>query len=335
MSPSPQRQPDRPASLRTRAHLAPKTLWRAVFLLAISAVLIVALIQAVGGLAPLRPIRGQFHLGSLVLAILLVAANVALSGFRLRWLLLRLGNSVPWLSTVYAILAAWPLGLALPSRTGDVLRAWFLRRRSDPWTTGGAVAFDKALDLQAALLVSGLALVVDGHVLYGIAVGTAWLTCWVGLAILGRRITPQLLSRFERRGHHKLSSVISIADVAARRPAMLLMPIAFSALGIVNILAIVALLASAFSVEIALSTIAAFWPIAMVFGMVPITVGGVGTRDAAFLLLLERVGLSVESNQILQLTLSYSLVTVILPAFVGLLILGLRPLIRLGSRKAS
>jgi glycosyltransferase 2 family protein len=60
------------------------------------------------------------------------------------------------------------------------------------------------------------------------------------------------------------------------------------------------------------------WPIAILVGVAPLTLGGMGTRDAAFLHLLAQRGAHAEPAQILAATVGYSAVAIGSFAIAGL-----------------
>ncbi|MBW1880200.1 MAG: flippase-like domain-containing protein, partial [Deltaproteobacteria bacterium] len=74
-----------------------------------------------------------------------------------------------------------------------------------------------------------------------------------------------------------------------------------------------------FSADLAPLSIAALWPLAIFVGMLPLTVAGMGTRDAAFLSLLALTGTTpVDDARVLAVTFGYSVVATVVPAVVGL-----------------
>lgn len=74
-----------------------------------------------------------------------------------------------------------------------------------------------------------------------------------------------------------------------------------------------------FDATIPAAAILGLWPLAVFAGMLPVTVGGIGTRDGAFLGLvaLTTAGAIAESA-VLAATFGYGLVLVVLPGIVGI-----------------
>jgi glycosyltransferase 2 family protein len=60
------------------------------------------------------------------------------------------------------------------------------------------------------------------------------------------------------------------------------------------------------------------WPVAILVGVLPATLGGMGTRDAAFLYLLRSRGTHATGAAILAATLAYSVVSMWSFAILGL-----------------
>jgi hypothetical protein len=59
------------------------------------------------------------------------------------------------------------------------------------------------------------------------------------------------------------------------------------------------------------------WPAAMLAGVAPLTLGGLGTRDAAFLALLAERGTHVDPSSVLVATIGYSAVAIWSVAVIG------------------
>jgi uncharacterized membrane protein YbhN (UPF0104 family) len=62
----------------------------------------------------------------------------------------------------------------------------------------------------------------------------------------------------------------------------------------------------------------ALWPVAILVGLVPVTLAGMGTRDATFLYLLSVRGHLVTRGSVLAATMGYSAIAVGFFAIVGL-----------------
>lgn len=198
------------------------------------------------------------------------------------------------------ILAASTLNMVLPSKMGDLAKAWILRRNGT--MTGGRalalVVLEKLLDLWSLVAVGAIALAVARPDLPGreLGLGLALLVLWgatVGLLIpmlAGRRALAPLLVMTRRFGklHDKLSGVLADWDELiawfwghrARALAML----AGSLLLWVGHIVQIWLFARAIG-DVPLGLTMGFAVIAILAGLLPFTFAGVGTRDAALVVL--------------------------------------------------
>ena len=82
---------------------------------------------------------------------------------------------------------------------------------------------------------------------------------------------------------------------------------------------IVHLLLLATGSDLSFGVTMSLWPLAIFAGMVPVTVAGMGTRDAAFLLAVRAsVDVPVREESVLAATLGYSLIATWLLVILGL-----------------
>jgi uncharacterized membrane protein YbhN (UPF0104 family) len=198
------------------------------------------------------------------------------------------------------ILAASTLNMVLPSKMGDLAKAWILRRDG---TMGGGralalVVLEKLLDLWSLVAVGALALAVTRPPLPGGEAGLALalLVLWggaVGLLLpmlAGRRALAPLLVVTKPLGklHAKLAALVEDWDALIgwfwHRPARALAMLAGSLALWVGHMVQIWLFASAIG-AVPLGLTMAFAVIAILAGLLPFTFAGVGTRDAAMVVL--------------------------------------------------
>jgi uncharacterized membrane protein YbhN (UPF0104 family) len=210
-------------------------------------------------------------------------------------------GSVPAGEAVRLILAASTLNMVLPSKMGDLAKAWILRR--DGTMSGGRalalVVLEKLLDLWSLVAVGAIALALTQPALPGgeASLALALLVLWgaaVGLLLpmlAGRRALAPLLVATRPLGklHGKLTALISDWDALIgwlwASPARALAMMAGSLLLWVGHMVQIWLFASAIG-EVPLALTMAFAVIAILAGLLPFTFAGVGTRDAAMVVLL-------------------------------------------------
>ncbi|MGC9525684.1 MAG: lysylphosphatidylglycerol synthase transmembrane domain-containing protein [Limnospira sp.] len=198
------------------------------------------------------------------------------------------------------ILAASVLNMVLPSKMGDIAKAYFIRERG--YLSGSLslslVVFEKSCDLLSLLLwcVFGLLLYPQKDPLFwtmtvGVAVGLA-----VGLSILGSRQFADIFFRFSRKiAPNKISEKLKKLQVSwgemhdyfwSDKRQLIKIAVTSIFIWFLHLLQIwffiLALKAWApFLASLALS------PLAILAGLLPLTFAGVGTRDAALVIFYE------------------------------------------------
>jgi uncharacterized protein (TIRG00374 family) len=198
--------------------------------------------------------------------------------------------------SVRLILAASTLNMVLPSKMGDIAKAWILRQRND--LSGGQalalVVLEKLLDLWALLAVGVFCLSVARPPVPGLPLVIAAL-CGGAAALLFlmlsgerslslvRRLTARLPA-LDRRVAGLASEWHALVHGFRRRPVKAVGLVAGSLLLWVGHLFQLWLFARAIGdvppgISMALSVIA------ILAGLLPFTFAGIGTRDAAFVLL--------------------------------------------------
>lgn len=198
------------------------------------------------------------------------------------------------------ILAASTLNMVLPSKMGDLAKAWILRR--DGTMSGGRalalVVLEKLLDLWSLVAVGALALSITRPALPGgdASLALALLVLWggaIGLLLpmlTGKRVLAPLLAVTQRfaKLHGKLTGLIADWDELIgwfwARPARAVAMLGGSLLLWGGHMVQIWLFASAIG-EVPLAMTMAFAVIAILAGLLPFTFAGVGTRDAALVVL--------------------------------------------------
>lgn len=244
--------------------------------------------------------------------------NFGLAAGRFRTILRGADHRVGYGRSLAAILSAWPLGLLLPARTNDLTRAYFLRDRVPPWETAGAVVAERCIDLQTVLLfaAAGLGLVDrwawSGAVLGVVAAG--WGMAYLVLAAEEWVASWSFVAPYRSR----LEALSGVVRALLERPLVGAAAVGQSVGVWLVSVGSVGLLCGMFEVGLGWREVLAVWPLASLVGMVPVTVGGIGTRDAAFASLATMLHPSTDEAAALSVTITYALVFVVGPSLVGL-----------------
>lgn len=236
----------------------------------------------------------------LAISLAMVIPLTLLTAIRLQWLVP--GVHLSLAESNRLILAACTLNMILPSKMGDIAKAYFIRGgHLDGSLAFSLVVFEKACDLLALLLWCALGLVLYPHqdwvfgvmtiaVVAGLVVGLA-LIGFRSVANAGFRLAYRLLgggrsprhkgmsrqltklqTGWETMHHYFWSNPIQLTKVAG-------LSIFIWFLHLLQIwFFIIALNATVpFMANLALA------PLALLAGLLPLTFAGVGTRDAALI----------------------------------------------------
>lgn len=212
------------------------------------------------------------------------------------WLIL--GRPCGFLLALRAHFGGLAANLCLPGAVGgDAVRAAMVHgaMRDAPRLAAGAVA-DRVIDMLALLLLSGVGLLLIGQgdvVNTGLLVkaGAALLALAVVLGWVVPMLLPRLWDLFPRLPGRSFAVKMREAFGAlARQPGLLLFVLVVSVLiqGALVMLAYV--LALATGVTVAAGPWVFAWPLAKILAILPISLGGLGLREATLAALLVPFG---------------------------------------------
>lgn len=245
---------------------------------------------------------------TVLLIALLLPLNLSL---RWRFVLAQIGLSVPWRRCLAILLGVQPLSVLSPARVGDTLRAFALRRDGIAAPVLGGILAERLLDMLVLAAAAGAAALWLGRL--GIALGGgAVLVAGFAALMLARRLDRLPLRPSWRQ---PLGRFAEAAAVFQRRPRALLGALALTLLHWALAILMVTVLLAGAGAEVGYAEVAAALPLAVFAGLLPVTFGGIGTRDAALVALLAA---QAGAPECLAASLLYAFLTLVLPALVGL-----------------
>ncbi len=215
--------------------------------------------------------------------------------------------TIGWRDAVGMILGSQSLNIILPSKMGDLTKAVFLARSGalDLSRAGSLVIFEKALDLAALCLwavlgAAGLFKFAPGRPDAPRLAALALLTATIGLAVIALVavlyfLPPGRLSSLRRGaaapsgGPHRLARLLAsgrevmqtLQRAEARRGSLVTLSIILWGLHLLQIRCFFGSL----NAETPWLAFASLTPLAIFVGLIPISLFGVGTRDAALIFL--------------------------------------------------
>jgi len=245
-----------------------------------------------------------------ILIMLLEAAIVLLMAKRYQVILGHMGSHVPYHRCLSVNMAAYPLVSVTPSISGNFIKVLYLRGESPPSMVASSVIAERLFDLAvlAVLVLFGLALSFN---LEFFIIALLVIAMLVLFMIIARRIS----GKFKKSILRKLNDVIQVI-AGLFRDIRSAFNISMYSLAIWAIaLAQIYLFFIAVDARIPFLSVLANMPIAMMIGQIPVTIGGMGTRDGVMVELFKGV---MSNEQILAAGFMFSVFRYWVPAFTGL-----------------
>lgn len=269
--------------------------------------------------------------GLTALAVLITLAGIALSVFRWQIVLGAMGYRVSYWRGLDSIMSTYPLTVVTPSRGNDFLRAFALRDLVPVYAATSATLAERAVDLWGLLLLAGIGAAVHGLWVWAAAMfGIALAELVVVVALLRARGWLTSLPLLRRRAD-KLDQLFRAFHALAERPKLLVLLLMVSLVIRVGVIGIGHTLLLAAGAELGFLDTLATFPIAVVIGLAPVTLAGMGTRDAAFVYLVRTsLGAGIPDATLLAATIGYSAI-----AFWGMALVGVPFMLRRLVRPVS
>lgn len=292
---------------------------KAAGLLGLSLVVVALLVRYLGGAHELLDALKRARPAGLVAALATLWAAISAAALRWRFVLSAMGYAITQTRALSIVLATMPFSIVAPSRANDLLRAHVLRREVPAFATASSVLAERAIDVQVLCVLACVgALIIGEGLVAAVAAGIAVVE-WLAIAIALRAASVlERIPRFEKH-RTKLAQLRAAFSTLAKNPAALSPVLAASLLAWSLNVALLQALLYAFDAGVGFLDALAFWPIALFVGLVPVSLGGLGTRDAAFLYLVKEFGRGHESQSaIVAATLGYAFASTWLLAAVGL-----------------
>lgn len=284
--------------------------------LAIVTILVFYAIVKQFDIASVPALMAQTSMGWVILG---TAIGFATSPFlnTLRWqaVLQGGGHAVGFKKIFLITMANWPF-MVLPGRVGDLLKSYPLRHEVPVSHSIVSIVIEKIIDILALIgMIMAGSLFLKEYAILGIA-GVAFIVIIAAVAltrVISTRILVRLIAEGRRREalmhfDHVLRSFVSHRKYFAIAVA--------SSLGnwLSNVAAVWCFY-KAFHLGVPLGAVLAYLPVSIFIGLIPITVAGMGTRDAALIQFFTPYATATQS---LGVGILYSVSAYWLPVLIGL-----------------
>ena len=212
-----------------------------------------------------------------LIATLLTLSFPVMSAVRWHLILGTMGFDVSVARCLLIIVGIWPLSSVSPSKTGDLLKAVSLRRKIEPMVVAGSVLTERALDL----LVLAVFALMGGLFFRDLRIVTVAATVILGViaAVMIARLDIKLPIGQKLQG--KLKELLHSIRVLGTQPITLVAILVLTAANWFASIVQTKLLLDGVGASVPLGFTAAALPVAIFVGLLPITFGGMGTRDSA------------------------------------------------------
>jgi uncharacterized protein (TIRG00374 family) len=228
----------------------------------------------------------------LFIALLLLFVIILIIAKRWQTILETMGYNFRYKECFNLIMAALPLTSITPSKSGDIVKAYYLKDKIPASKTVGSVITERVFDILTLVLFSLIGMTFCKK--YELAfIALIILICIIAILLLARAgfnfRLPVKSSRNEKIQNLILSTKLLMNDKKVFSTIMLY---SFSSwfLGVVQTL----MFFYALGIKVPLLFTMANIPIAIFIGMIPVTLGGMGTRDAAIIILFSEYATPTE-----------------------------------------
>ncbi len=281
-------------------------------------VLLAVLVHSFGGARDFFAAARRARPSWVALSFAAAVMCTLLTTVRWQWVVAAMGYHLPFRPALEVVLATWPLAVVTPSRANDLLRPLAVREWVPLAAGAGGVVAEKAIDLGLLLAVAAAGAAYNGLFTWtGLIALVFLLEVFVVVVVAKRR---QWLARLPllRRRPQTVDELFAALSAMGRAPARLASIAGTSLLIRLFTVVVTHTLLVAVGAEVPFVQTLTLWPAAMLVGVAPLTLGGMGTRDAAFLALLAERGTHVDASTVLVATVGYSAVATWSFAVIGL-----------------
>jgi uncharacterized protein (TIRG00374 family) len=247
------------------------------------------------------------QLGTIALCVVLYAAGQALSAFKWRLLIVPVGLATPYARLVGFYFTGMFFNLFLPTIVGgDAVKAVLLTRETGaPARATMSVFMERNTGLCALLAIALVAAYLAPPVtLYGVSlVALTWLLAAGYVAANVALFTPAVYRLVDRvialsplgRLRARTASLYEAAAPYTSAFGVIIFAVIISIAFQAVVIGVVFLNSRALSLSIPLSAVAVFVPLVSLAGMLPVSVNGLGVREALYILLFGQIGVPAEA----------------------------------------
>ena len=245
------------------------------------------------------------------LAAALTLSFPLISAIRWKAILSAMGHDITYRRAALIIAGIWPLSSVSPSKSGDLLKAYSLRREIKPVVVAGSVLTERALDLvvlAVLALIGGICF--RDHRITSIAV-TVLAALMAGVLFVVFNVSLPIGHNLQNQLRDLCLSLRTLWS----KPGLTLLIMLFTAANWFASIWQTQLLFRGVGADVSFSYTATALPIAIFAGLLPVSIGGMGTRDSAMVVMFATYA---SASQALTVGLLYSFFGYWMLAILGL-----------------
>lgn len=251
-------------------------------------------------------IFAQSNKFTLLLATLVFFLSPLISALRWKTIIKLMNCDIAYKTVLSAYLANIPIAKMSPLNSGDFARALYLKNKISISKNLGIIFLENLLDLMLVsflTLVGGLILKIKIAIILGLAVFLLSLGFFI--------FTPKVKLNIKEEWKIKLANFSDVFRNLIKKPISFFLIIFYTFLSWSTVLICFKILFYSLGLKIPFLYIVAAQPIAILFGLMPITISGVGARESVMAFLYYYLA---SPSSIMAVGLIYSfLVAILLP----------------------
>lgn len=224
----------------------------------------------------------------LLIGLLLLVISMLIIAKRWQMLLKTMSHNFQYKECFNLIMAAFPLTSITPSKSGDIIKAYYLKDKIPASKTVGSVITERMFDVLTLMSFALIGMIFcKEYELAGIAL--VILICLIAIFLLARAGFDFRLP-IKSPWNEKFQNIILSTKLLTKDKKAFSIILSYSLL--IWFTSMLQILIFFYALEISVSLVftMANIPIAIFIGLIPVTLGGMGTRDAAIIFLFSGYG---------------------------------------------
>lgn len=217
----------------------------------------------------------------LLISLLPLTLSILISVKRWQTIIGAMGYSMPSTRCFNVLMASTPLASVTPMKLGDTVRSYYLRNEIPPTRVIGSVLTERIFDLFILVSLSLMGVIIYQKFEFTFIVLGALVFLTVLVFVLHTDLRFSVMKSWVKKLEGITFSMKALTKNKKTFFTVMLHSLAYWVLGVVQVL----FFFYALGINVPPLFVVTYIPIAIFIGLIPVTVGGMGTRDAAIIFL--------------------------------------------------